>query len=84
MRKSYFEINIFYKIFFFYFFFFFYSKYREHAKELGNKVPDENPLIFSKPISTIITQGSTIEIPNGWNELHHEVELGDNSIFFNI
>lgn len=50
--------------------------YAEHAKELGNKIPDENPLIFDKPISSIITQGSSIEIPKGWNELHHEVELG--------
>lgn len=45
-------------------------------KELGNEMPKEKPLIFSKPISTIITEGNTIEIPNGWKELHHEVELG--------
>ena len=36
--------------------------FREHAKELGNEVPKENPLIFDKPISTIITQGSNIEV----------------------
>jgi acylpyruvate hydrolase len=33
-------------------------------------------MIFDKPISSIITEGSTIEIPKGWGELHHEVELG--------
>ncbi|CAF0881831.1 unnamed protein product [Brachionus calyciflorus] len=49
--------------------------YAEHAKELGNPVPQGNPLIFGKPVSSIITEGS-IEIPQGWKELHHEVELG--------
>ncbi len=48
----------------------------EHAKELGNELPKGNPLIFDKPISSIITQGSKVEIPHGWKELHHEVELG--------
>merc|ERR1712018_538080 len=33
-------------------------------------------MIFDKPISSIITQGSKVEIPHGWKELHHEVELG--------
>lgn len=31
---------------------------RDHAKELGNQVPKEAPLIFDKPISSIITQGA--------------------------
>lgn len=43
---------------------------------MGNEVPKGTPLIFDKPISSIITQGSTVEIPHGWKELHHEVELG--------
>ena len=30
--------------------------------ELGNKVPDQTPIIFGKPISSIITQGSVIEV----------------------
>ena len=49
---------------------------REHAKELGNQVPKETPLIFNKPISSIITQESAIQVPSEWKELHHEVELG--------
>ncbi|RNA19967.1 acylpyruvase mitochondrial-like [Brachionus plicatilis] len=49
--------------------------YTEHAKELGNPVPKGNPLVFGKPVSSIITEGE-IQIPHGWKELHHEVELG--------
>jgi hypothetical protein len=36
-------------------------KNREHAKELGNALPT-TPIIFDKPISSIITQGSNIEV----------------------
>lgn len=52
--------------------------YADHAKELGNQVPKpvDNPLIFSKPISTIITEPEKIEIPSDFKEFHHEVELG--------
>ncbi len=35
---------------------------REHAAELGNKVPVGNPIIFSKPSTSIITQGSPIMV----------------------
>jgi len=53
--------------------------YVEHAKELGNAVPNpssEKPLLFMKPSTAIITQGQNIEIPVGLDELHHEIELG--------
>ncbi|XP_043194679.1 acylpyruvase FAHD1, mitochondrial-like isoform X1 [Amphibalanus amphitrite] len=48
--------------------------YREHAAELGNKMPDK-PMLFLKPTSSYLTAGN-IKIPEGCSELHHEVELG--------
>ncbi|CAG7820335.1 unnamed protein product [Allacma fusca] len=49
--------------------------YREHAAELGNQVP-EKPLLFIKPPSSYIREGTPIKIPKGCSSLHHEVELG--------
>ena len=48
--------------------------YAEHAKELGNEVPDK-PVLFLKPASAIIYSGEQIIHPDYGNELHHEVEL---------
>ena len=48
--------------------------YAEHAKELGNEVP-EKPVLFLKPASAIIYSGGQIIHPEYGNELHHEVEL---------
>jgi 5-carboxymethyl-2-hydroxymuconate isomerase len=48
--------------------------YIEHAKELGNEVP-EKPVIFLKPSSAIIFSGDEIIYPTFSNEMHHEVEL---------
>jgi 5-carboxymethyl-2-hydroxymuconate isomerase len=48
--------------------------YAEHAKELGNEVP-EFPIIFLKPPSTIIYNGDDIVHPAYSKEMHHEVEL---------
>ena len=36
--------------------------YREHAAELGNKMPDE-PLLFFKPPSAVISPGDRVELP---------------------
>lgn len=49
--------------------------YRDHAKELGNAVP-ETPLLFLKPTSSYIHEGEKIKVPTGCTDLHHEVELG--------
>ncbi|CAB4000768.1 Acylpyruvase FAHD1, mitochondrial [Paramuricea clavata] len=49
--------------------------YRDHAKELGNSVPD-TPLLFLKPSTAYIHEGQKIKIPSGCSDLHHEVELG--------
>ncbi len=48
--------------------------YAEHAKELGNEVP-EKPVIFIKPASAMIYSGENIIHPSFSTEMHHEVEL---------
>jgi acylpyruvate hydrolase len=48
--------------------------YAEHAKELGNEIP-EKPVLFLKPASALIYSGDKIIHPDYGNELHHEVEL---------
>jgi acylpyruvate hydrolase len=48
--------------------------YAEHAKELGNEVPDK-PVLFLKPASALIYSGGKIIYPDYGNDLHHEVEL---------
>ena len=49
--------------------------YREHAAELGNKMPDE-PLLFLKAPSSIIASGEQIELPTASQQVEHEGELG--------
>lgn len=48
--------------------------YAEHAKELGNEVP-EKPVIFLKPASALIHPGEKIIHPTFSKDMHHEVEL---------
>lgn len=48
--------------------------YVEHAKELGNEVPDE-PVIFIKPKSAFLQPNAPFYYPEFSNELHYEVEL---------
>ena len=49
--------------------------YREHAAELGNKMPDE-PLLFLKAPSAVIASGDQIELPHASQQVEHEGELG--------
>jgi len=49
--------------------------YIEHARELGNTVPDQ-PLIFLKPPSAVIWNGETIELPAASGRVEHEAEIG--------
>lgn len=49
--------------------------YREHAAELGNKMPDE-PLLFLKAPSAVIGNGDRIELPGASQQVEHEGELG--------
>jgi 2-keto-4-pentenoate hydratase/2-oxohepta-3-ene-1,7-dioic acid hydratase in catechol pathway len=48
--------------------------YAEHAKELGNEVPEE-PVIFMKPKSALLQANTPFYYPEFSNELHYEVEL---------
>lgn len=48
--------------------------YVNHAKELGNAVPEE-PVIFMKPKSALLQQNSPFYYPQFCNELHYEAEL---------
>lgn len=48
--------------------------YSEHAKELGNDVP-QVPLIFMKPPSSIINPGDAIILPPQSKQVEHEAEL---------
>ena len=47
--------------------------YSEHAKELGNAVP-ENPVIFSKPDTALIKNNEPFYHPDFSQDIHHEVE----------
>ena len=49
--------------------------YAEHAKELGNEVPQE-PLIFLKPPSSLIASGDAIIYPKLSQKVDFEGELG--------
>lgn len=49
--------------------------YREHAAELGNKMPDE-PLLFLKAPSSVIGPNDRIELPPASHQVEHEGELG--------
>lgn len=49
--------------------------YLEHARELGNEMP-ERPLLFFKPPSSIIGDGETIFLPAASNRVEHEAEIG--------
>ncbi len=48
--------------------------YSEHARELGNAIPDE-PIIFMKPKNALLQSHTPFYYPEFCNELHYEVEL---------
>lgn len=47
--------------------------YAEHAKELGNEVPQQ-PLIFLKA-GSCVTRDEIVHLPDWAKDVHHEVEL---------
>ena len=47
--------------------------YAEHAKELGNEIP-ESPVIFMKP-DTAVLKGSDFYIPEFSDDVHYELEV---------
>lgn len=48
--------------------------YGEHARELGNAIPDE-PVLFLKPTSSLIPTSGPIRLPGFSKDVHHELEL---------
>ncbi|HVD33834.1 MAG TPA: fumarylacetoacetate hydrolase family protein [Gemmatimonadales bacterium] len=49
--------------------------YLEHARELGNEVPDV-PIIFFKPPTALIGPGDTIVLPDVSQRVEFEAEIG--------
>lgn len=49
--------------------------YRDHAAELGNPVPDEEPLLFLKAPSSLVTDGGEIVLPPESSRVDYEGEL---------
>jgi 2-keto-4-pentenoate hydratase/2-oxohepta-3-ene-1,7-dioic acid hydratase in catechol pathway len=51
--------------------------YAEHAKELGNlmPVPGATPIIFMKPVTSIVGLGAPLVLPKDVGAVHHEMEL---------
>lgn len=50
--------------------------YAAHAREFGNAPPEEEPMIFLKPPSAVISPGDAIVLPGVSNRVDHEAELG--------
>jgi len=48
--------------------------YAEHARELGNEVPEE-PVLFIKPETALLEEGESFVIPAFTQDVHHEIEL---------
>lgn len=48
--------------------------YTEHIEELENEKPD-NPVIFLKPDSSVLTNNNPFVIPSFSNNIHYEVEV---------
>jgi len=49
--------------------------YADHAKEMGNEVPTEFPIVFMKTATCMINSGENVIHPDYSENLHHEVEL---------
>jgi len=48
--------------------------YKKHGEELWNEIP-EYPLIFLKPLTSVIFSGDNVIHPNFSNNMHYEAEL---------
>ncbi|GGY06859.1 fumarylacetoacetate hydrolase family protein [Paludibacterium paludis] len=48
--------------------------YAAHAAELGNAI-EEEPLVFLKPLSSLLPEGEPIVLPSWSQDIHHECEL---------
>jgi 2-keto-4-pentenoate hydratase/2-oxohepta-3-ene-1,7-dioic acid hydratase in catechol pathway len=50
------------------------KNYVAHARELGGEVP-ERPLIFLKPVSSLVSEGQPIVLPPDSTQVEHEAEI---------
>lgn len=50
------------------------KNYAEHIKELGGNAPGQ-PVVFMKPVTSLVPPGEIIQMPSHGNNLHHEVEV---------
>ena len=48
--------------------------YADHARELGNDVPDA-PILFMKPATSLVSLHEPLALPKGQGAVHHEVEM---------
>lgn len=48
--------------------------YADHAKELGNEVPDA-PILFIKPSTSVVALEDGFTIPSDQGSVHHEAEI---------
>src|SRR5580692_4771669 len=48
--------------------------YAEHAKELGNEIP-EAPVIFMKPDTALLADGAPFAYPEFSKDIHYEIEV---------
>lgn len=48
--------------------------YAKHASEMKSEVPDK-PVVFLKPVSSLIDENDPILLPSQSNDVQHEVEL---------
>lgn len=48
--------------------------YADHAKEMGNALPPE-PVIFMKPVTSLVAEGAPLVLPGNVGSVHHEMEL---------
>ena len=48
--------------------------YAEHAKELGNEIPDA-PILFIKPATSVVSLENGFSIPQDQGSVHHEAEI---------
>ncbi len=49
--------------------------YREHARELGNVAPDDEPILFLKAPSALLVEGDAIVLPPESSRVDYEGEL---------
>ena len=50
------------------------KNYGEHVKELGDSNLPNEPVVFMKPVSNLVSHDETLYYPRYGSELHHEVE----------